>query len=358
MNDSVRPSEARRILVTGGCGFIGSALVRRLVGDGAAVLNVDALTYAGVAANIASVADAPNYRFLHGDIRDGAVMAKAFAEFAPDAVMHLAAESHVDRSIDDPLDFLSTNVVGTASLLRAAADWVGRQGDAARDAFRFVHISTDEVYGALGRDGRFTEESPVEPNSPYAASKASSDLLARAWMKTWRLPVIVCRSSNNYGPHQFPEKLIPRTLICGLEGRPIEVYARGENVRDWVFVDDNVDALLTVLARGGPGRIYNIGAGNERRNIDVVRDICALLDELAPGPHGSAADLITFVADRPGHDFRYAIDNSRLVRELGWRPATAPAEGLRRTVRWYLDNPDWWRPLLAGVYDGGRLGLG
>ena len=355
---TVRPPEAHRVLVTGGCGFIGSELVRRLVGDGVEVLNVDALTYAGVPANVASVAGAPNYSFLHADIRDGAAMARAIASFEPDAIMHLAAESHVDRSIDDPLDFLSTNVIGTAAMLRAATDWVRGRGDAARDAFRFVHISTDEVYGALGAEGHFTEDSPVEPNSPYAASKASSDLMARAWMKTWHLPVVICRSSNNYGPHQFPEKLIPRTLISGLEGKPIEVYARGENVRDWVYVGDNVDALVTVLVRGEPGRTYNIGADNERRNIDLVRDICALLDEMAPRPRGSAADLITFVSDRPGHDFRYAIDNSRLVGELGWRPATLPMEGLRRTVRWYLDNPDWWRPLLSGVYDGRRLGLG
>ena len=285
-----------RILVTGGCGFIGSALVRRLVADGHDVLNVDALTYAGVPENVASVAGAPNYAFLRADIRDGAAMADAIAGFAPDAILHLAAESHVDRSIDDPLDFLTTNIIGTATLLRAAESWVAAGGDARRAAFRFVHISTDEVYGALGETGTFTEDSPIEPNSPYAASKASSDLMARAWMRTWNLPVIVCRSSNNYGPHQFPEKLIPRTILSALHGRPIEVYARGENVRDWVYVDDNVDALVTVLRRGEPGRTYNIGADNERRNIDLVRDICALLDELAPR-NTPVSDLITFVQD-------------------------------------------------------------
>ena len=346
-----------RILVTGGCGFIGSALVRRLIADGHDVLNIDALTYAGVPANVAAVADAPSYRFLQADIRDGAAMASAVSDFAPDAIMHLAAESHVDRSIDDPLDFLTTNIIGTVSMLRAAESWLSGAGETRRSAFRFLHISTDEVYGALADSGSFTEDSPIEPNSPYAASKAASDLMARAWRETWKLPVIVCRSSNNYGPHQFPEKLIPRTILSALHGKPVEVYAKGENVRDWVYVDDNVDALVTVLQKGAPGDTYNIGADNERRNIDLVRDICALIDELAPGA-GSAADLITFVADRPGHDFRYAIDNTRLTRQLGWAPATPHADGLRRTVEWYLENRDWWQPLLDGTYDGRRLGLG
>jgi dTDP-glucose 4,6-dehydratase len=346
------------VLVTGGCGFIGSTLVRRLVGDGHDVLNVDALTYAGLPQNVADVAGASNYSFLEADIRDGAAVAQALEAFGPDAVMHLAAESHVDRSIDDPMDFLSTNVLGTAAVLRAVEQWLPAQPVGRRDAFRLLHISTDEVYGALGADGAFTEDSPVEPNSPYAASKAASDLMARAWARTWKLPVIVCRSSNNYGPRQFPEKLIPRTIISALHGRPIEVYARGENVRDWIHVEDNVDALLRVLERGALGSVYNIGAGNERRNIDLVRDICGLLDERAPRETGATADLIAFVEDRPGHDFRYAIDNARLAGELDWQPSVAPADGLRQTVDWYLANRDWWAPLLDDVYDGGRLGLG
>lgn len=347
-----------RLVVTGGCGFIGSALVRRLVADGHDVLNIDALTYSGVIANVAPVADAANYAFLEADIRDGAAMAAAFGDFQPDAILHLAAESHVDRSIDDPMDFLSTNVLGTASMLRAAEGWLAGRSDDIRDRFRFLHISTDEVYGALGAEGLFSENSPIAPNSPYAASKASSDLLARAWMHTWKLPVVVCRSSNNYGPRQFPEKLIPRTIVSALQGRPVEVYARGENVRDWIHVDDNVAALVAILERGVPGATYNIGAGNERRNIDLVRDICALLDGLAPRTEGPMSDLIAFVEDRPGHDFRYAIDSARLRDDLGWEPSVAPADGLRRTVEWYLENRDWWTPLLDEVYDGGRLGLG
>ncbi len=344
-----------RVLVTGGYGFIGSALVRRLVADGNGVLNVDAETYAGLSANVADCEGAANYRFEHADIRDGSEIARLMADFAPDAVMHLAAETHVDRSIDDPMDFLSTNVLGTASLLRATEGWLVGQGDGVRDKFRFLQISTDEVYGALGPTGSFSETTPLVPNSPYAASKAAGDHLARAWLHTWKLPVMVCRSSNNFGPCQFPEKLIPRTIISALEGRDIEVYAKGENVRDWIYVDDNVDALLAVLDKGTPGETYNIGAGCERRNIDLVNDICGILKDLTGGAT-DAAGRISFVTDRPGHDFRYALDTARLAGEIGWAPATAHDEALRRTVAWYLENRDWWEKLAAKTYDGGRLG--
>ena len=342
-----------RLLVTGGCGFIGSAVVRLAVSRGHEVINLDAMTYAANTANVASVAGSGLYRFEEADIRDRAALDRIFATHAPDAVMHLAAESHVDRSIDGPSDFIDTNITGTFNLLEAArAHWT-RAGKP--ETFRFHHISTDEVFGSLGPTGQFTEETPYDPRSPYSASKAASDHLVRAWHETYGLPIVLTNCSNNYGPYHFPEKLIPVVILNALHGKPIPVYGRGENVRDWLYVEDHADALLLVLEKGALGRSYNIGGENERRNIDLVRTICALLDEMAPKatPH---AELITFVTDRPGHDARYAIDPSRIRQELGWRPSVTVEEGLRRTVRWYLDNPDWWQPLLTRQGVGERLG--
>ncbi|MFN3280153.1 MAG: dTDP-glucose 4,6-dehydratase [Tabrizicola sp.] len=342
-----------KLLVTGGCGFIGSAVVRLAVARGHQVVNVDALTYAANPANVASVAQSNLYSFEQADIRDRAALDRIFATHAPDAVMHLAAESHVDRSIDGPSDFIDTNITGTFNLLEAArAHWT-RQGKPA--GFRFHHISTDEVFGSLGPTGQFTEETPYDPRSPYSASKAASDHLVRAWHETYGLPVVLTNCSNNYGPYHFPEKLIPVVILNALHGKPIPVYGTGENVRDWLYVEDHADALLLVLEKGAVGRSYNIGGENERRNIDLVRTICALLDEMAPkaSPY---ADQITFVTDRPGHDARYAIDPSRIRQELGWRPSVTVEEGLRRTVRWYLDNEAWWRPLLDRKGVGERLG--
>ena len=342
-----------RLLVTGGCGFIGSAVVRLAVQRGHEVVNLDAMTYAANAANVAPVAQSNLYSFEQADIRDRAALDRIFATHAPDAVMHLAAESHVDRSIDGPADFIQTNITGTFNLLEAArAHWT-RAGKP--ESFRFHHISTDEVFGSLGPTGQFTEETPYDPRSPYSASKAASDHLVRAWHETYGLPVVLTNCSNNYGPYHFPEKLIPVTILNALHGRPIPVYGAGENVRDWLYVEDHADALLLVLEKGALGRSYNIGGENERRNIDLVRTICALLDEMAPKatPH---ADLITFVTDRPGHDARYAIDPTRIRQELGWRPSVTVEEGLRRTVRWYLENQDWWRPLLNRQGVGERLG--
>ncbi|WP_136644804.1 dTDP-glucose 4,6-dehydratase [Tabrizicola sp. YIM 78059] len=342
-----------KLLVTGGCGFIGSAVVRLAVARGHQVVNLDALTYAANPANVAMVADSPLYRFEQADIRDRAALDRIFATHAPDAVMHLAAESHVDRSIDGPSDFIDTNITGTFNLLEAArAHWT-RAGKPS--GFRFHHISTDEVFGSLGPTGQFTEETPYDPRSPYSASKAASDHLVRAWHETYGLPVVLTNCSNNYGPYHFPEKLIPVVILNALHGRPIPVYGQGENVRDWLYVEDHADALLLVLEKGTVGRSYNIGGENERRNIDLVRTICALLDEMAP-KSTPYADQITFVADRPGHDARYAIDPSRIRDELGWRPSVTVEEGLRRTVRWYLDNEAWWRPLLDRNGVGERLG--
>ena len=344
-----------KILVTGGAGFIGSAVVRLAIARGHQVVNLDALTYAACLANVESVAGNPSYHFIHGDIRDRDCLEAVFAEHAPDAVMHLAAESHVDRSIDGPGAFVDTNVTGTFTLLQAArAYWVA-QGKP--DNFRFHHISTDEVYGSLGASGQFTEDTPYAPNSPYAASKAASDHLVRAWGETYGLPVVITNCSNNYGPYHFPEKLIPVVILNALSGRPIPVYGDGANVRDWLYVEDHADALLKVLAEGQVGRSYNIGGENEARNIDLVRMICLILDELRPAdaPHDR---LITFVADRPGHDRRYAIDPSRIRTELGWRPSVTLQEGLEKTVRWYLDNPDWWQALQNRDGVGQRLGAG
>ena len=343
-----------KILVTGGAGFIGSAVVRHAVRAGHSVVNLDALTYAANLENVRPVANSPLYQFEHADIRDRAALDRIFESHAPDAVMHLAAESHVDRSIDGPGDFVDTNITGTFNLLEAArAHWV-RQGRP--EAFRFHHISTDEVYGSLGPTGQFTEDTPYAPNSPYSASKAASDHLVRSWHETYGLPVLVTNCSNNYGPYHFPEKLIPVVILKALAGEPIPVYGAGENVRDWLYVEDHADALLTVLTRGAVGRTYNIGGENERRNIDLVRTICAILDEKRPKAT-AYADQITFVTDRPGHDLRYAIDPTRIRTELGWRPSVTVEEGLARTVQWYLDNDAWWRPLQDRQGVGQRLGV-
>ncbi len=345
-----------KLLVTGGAGFIGSAVVRRAIAEGFAVVNVDKLTYAANLENVASVADSPRYAFAQADICDAGAMARVFEAHDPDAVMHLAAESHVDRSIDGPAAFIHTNVVGTYTLLEAArAHWKALP-EPRRSAFRFHHVSTDEVYGALGAEGMFTEATPYAPNSPYSASKASSDHLVRAWGETYGLPVVVTNCSNNYGPFHFPEKLIPVTIQNALAGRPIPVYGRGENVRDWLYVEDHADALLTVLRRGRLAETYNIGGENEARNIDLVRTICGILDRMRPdgAPHER---LIAFVTDRPGHDLRYAIDPSKIRDELGWRPSVTLEEGLRRTVTWFLENQRWWRALQARDGVGARLGL-
>ena len=343
-----------KLLVTGGAGFIGSAVVRAAVRRGHGVVNLDALTYAACLENVASVSSSPAYAFERADIRDRAALDAVFARHRPDAVMHLAAESHVDRSIDGPAAFVETNVLGTFHMLEAArAHW---QAAGRPEGFRFHHVSTDEVFGTLGATGKFTEETPYAPNSPYSASKAGSDHLARAWGETYGLPVVMTNCSNNYGPFHFPEKLIPVAILNALAGKPIPVYGAGENVRDWLFVEDHAEALLTVIERAKPGASYNIGGDAEARNIDLVRAICAILDRKRPAaaPHDR---LIAFVADRPGHDLRYAIDASRIRDELGWRPSVTLAEGLERTVDWYLANEAWWRPLQARQGVGERLGV-
>ncbi len=345
-----------KLLVTGGAGFIGSAVVRRAIADGHAVVNVDALTYAANPANLDSVAENPAYAFEQVDIRDRAALDGVFARHEPDAVMHLAAESHVDRSIDGPADFIDTNIVGTYTLLEAArAYWGGSRDKPGRD-FRFHHISTDEVFGTLGETGLFTEQTPYSPNSPYSASKAASDHLVRAWGETYGLPVVLSNCSNNYGPFHFPEKLIPVVILNALAGREIPVYGQGINVRDWLFVEDHATALLTVVTKGELGESYNIGGNAEATNIDIVRRICALMDEMNPAgaPHDR---LITFVKDRPGHDLRYAIDASRIKADLGWQPSVTLDEGLRRTVAWYLENRSWWQAIQQRGYKLERLGL-
>ena len=344
-----------KILVTGGAGFIGSAVVRQAIRDGHEVVNLDALTYAACLDNVAPVADAPGYVLEEADIRNAAEVRRIFAEHKPDAVMHLAAESHVDRSIDGPKEFLDTNILGTFTMLQEAlAYW---DGAGRPSGFRFHHISTDEVYGTLGDTGQFTEETPYAPNSPYSASKAASDHLVRAWGETYGLPFVLTNCSNNYGPYHFPEKLIPVVILNALAGRDIPVYGKGENVRDWLYVEDHADALLTVLQKGENARTYNIGGENEARNIDIVTMICGLLDEMRPKdkPH---AEQITYVKDRPGHDLRYAIDPERIRTELGWRPSVTLEQGLKKTVEWYLENEDWWRALENRDGVGKRLGEG
>ncbi len=342
-----------KLLVTGGAGFIGSAVVRLAIARGDAVVNLDALTYAACLENVASVADHPDYAFENVDIRDGAALDTVFTHHQPDAVMHLAAESHVDRSIDGPGQFIETNVTGTYTLLQAARKYWEKQGRP--DAFRFHHISTDEVYGSLGETGMFTEDTPYAPNSPYSASKAASDHLVRVWGETYGLPFVLTNCSNNYGPYHFPEKLIPVVILNALAGKEIPVYGQGLNIRDWLYVEDHADALLTVLEKGRIGRSYNIGGENEARNIDLVKMICRILDRLRPAdrPYSS---LIAFVTDRPGHDLRYAIDPTRIRQELGWRPSVTLEQGLEKTVRWYLDNETWWRALQGRDGVGKRLG--
>jgi len=343
-----------KLLVTGGAGFIGSAVVRQAIGRGHHVVNLDALTYAACLDNVASVAGSNAYAFVHADIRDRSALDQALADYTPDAIMHLAAESHVDRSIDGPAAFIDTNVTGTYTLLEAArAYWTARGRP---DGFRFHHISTDEVFGSLGPTGQFTEDTPYDPRSPYSASKAASDHLVRAWHETYGLPILLTNCSNNYGPFHFPEKLIPVVILNALAGKPIPVYGQGTNVRDWLYVEDHADALLTVIEKGQVGRSYNIGGENEVANIDIVRKICALMD--ARRPAGAPHDrLITFVTDRPGHDFRYAIDPTRIRTELGWRPSVTLDEGLARTVDWYLANEGWWRALQDRHGVGKRLGV-
>jgi dTDP-glucose 4,6-dehydratase len=343
------------ILVTGGAGFIGSAVVRLAIARGHTVVNVDALTYAACLDNLASVAEHTNYAFEQVDIRNRAVLDAVFTKYAPDAVMHLAAESHVDRSIDGPTDFIETNVKGTLNMLEAARSYWQLQGKP--ESFRFHHISTDEVFGSLGPTGMFTEDTPYDPRSPYSASKASSDHLVRAWRETYGLPVVLTNCSNNYGPYHFPEKLIPVVILNALAGKPLPIYGDGENMRDWLYVEDHADALLLVLEKGALGRSYNIGGENERTNLELVKTLCGILDYLHPRDEGSYTDLITFVTDRPGHDARYAIDPSRIRNELGWRPSVTLEEGLEKTVQWYLDNENWWRPLLGRTGVGERLGI-
>ncbi|HJU20320.1 MAG TPA: dTDP-glucose 4,6-dehydratase [Stellaceae bacterium] len=346
------------ILVTGGAGFIGSAVCRLFVGElGVRVLNVDKLTYAANPASLQPIEGHPHYAFRRADICDREALAALFREFDPDAVLHLAAESHVDRSIDGPAEFIRTNIEGTYALLEASlAHW--RRLPAGRAArFRFHHVSTDEVYGSLGPDGRFTEDTPYRPNSPYSASKAASDHLVRAWSETFGLPVLVSNCSNNYGPYQFPEKLIPLAILKALHGEPIPVYGDGGNVRDWLHVEDHARALHTILCRAPAGESYNLGGDAERTNLDVVRTICAVLDEKLPGsPHRPHERLIRFVADRPGHDRRYAMDSGKIRHALGWRPRESFDSGLARTVAWFLDNRAWWEPIWSGRYRGERLG--
>ena len=349
---------SRRCIVTGGCGFIGSALVRHLCREGRDILVIDKLTYAG---NVESLKEVEGkYKLLVEDICDQAAMDRAFEEFKPDTIFHLAAESHVDRSIDGPGEFVRTNVVGTATLLQAALKWWRTNPN-----FVFQHISTDEVYGTLGDDGFFTEKTPYSPHSPYSASKASSDHLVRAWHDTYGMPVLITNCSNNYGPYHFPEKLIPLIILNCLDGKPLPVYGKGANVRDWLYVDDHVKALCLVNAKGVPGETYNVGGHNERTNLEVVKTVCAILDELRPlsqTSHSSQlshySDLITYVADRPGHDLRYAIDPAKLMNELGWKPEENFETGIRKTVQWYLDNEWWWKPIHEKKYAGQRLGRG
>ncbi len=346
-----------KILVTGGAGFIGSAVVRLAIARGHSVVNLDALTYAACLDNVASVADSPNYAFEQADIRDRAALDRIFATHAPDVVMHLAAESHVDRSIDGPGDFIETNITGTYNMLEAARTYWTTAGKPA--GFRFHHISTDEVFGSLPADPSvmFTEETAYDPRSPYSASKASSDHLVRAWAETYGLPVVLTNCSNNYGPYHFPEKLIPVVILNALAGKPLPIYGDGSNIRDWLFVEDHADALLLVVEKGALGRSYNIGGENERTNLELVQTLCAILDDKRPKEAGSYADQITFVTDRPGHDARYAIDPTRIRSELGWQPSVTVEEGLALTVQWYLDNEDWWRALQARAGVGERLGV-
>ncbi|MBW0365441.1 dTDP-glucose 4,6-dehydratase [Ensifer adhaerens] len=345
-----------RVLVTGGAGFIGSAVVRHLIIDkGYDVLNVDKLTYAGTLSSLLPVASNPSYRFLRADICDGRAISEAFSTFRPDRVMHLAAESHVDRSITGARDFIETNVLGTFNLLECARAYWQSLKDGGKRRFRFLHVSTDEVYGSLADDQLFSEETRYDPSSPYSASKAASDHLAKAWARTYSMPILVSNCSNNYGPYHFPEKLIPLTILNALEGKPLSIYGDGTNIRDWLFVEDHARALDLIAERGRIGETYNVGGRNEWRNVDVVRRICATLDGLVPALR-RREELIRFVEDRPGHDLRYAIDATKLEEELGWEAEDSFESGIEKTIRWYLDNEWWWAPLRDG-YDGVRLGV-
>lgn len=353
----------KTILVTGGAGFIGSAVVRHIIQDTPYhVVNLDKLTYAGNLESLNSVSDSPRYQFEQADICDRSAMERIFAQYRPDVVMHLAAESHVDRSIDGPAAFIETNIIGTYTLLEAARNYWNALESQAKAAFRFHHISTDEVYGDLeGPDSLFTETTPYAPSSPYSASKASSDHLVRAWRRTYGLPTLITNCSNNYGPFHFPEKLIPLIILNALAGKPLPVYGKGEQIRDWLYVEDHARALVKVATEGALGETYNIGGHNERKNIDVVHTLCDLLEELVPNKPAGVAhyrDLITYVADRPGHDLRYAIDASKIAHDLGWVPQETFESGIRKTVIWYLENETWWRRVQDGSYAGERLGLG
>ena len=348
-----------KLLVTGGAGFIGSAVCREIITHtDHSVVNVDKLTYAANLASLDPVANDPRYRFVKLDICDRLGLEEVFKAEQPDAVLHLAAESHVDRSISGPAEFIHTNIVGTYTLLEAARGYWDGLSSSERDSFRFLHVSTDEVFGALGEDGLFTETTPYNPTSPYSASKASSDHLVRAWMHTYGFPSIISNCSNNYGPYHFPEKLIPLVITNAIDEKPLPVYGKGANVRDWLYVDDHARALLTILVKGRVGESYNVGGRNERTNLQVVEEICAHLDKLQPRATGGRyGDLITYVEDRPGHDFRYAIDATKIETDLNWRAQETFETGLEKTVRWYLAREDWWRPLRQKKYDGERLGV-
>jgi dTDP-glucose 4,6-dehydratase len=349
-----------KLIVTGGAGFIGSAVIRHLINNtDYEVLNLDKLTYAGNLDSLTSIEHNPHYHFSHADICDAEAVNRIFNEFQPDAIMHLAAESHVDRSIDGPAEFMHTNIIGTYTLLEASRHYWQQLDDVKKAQFRFHHVSTDEVYGSLGKTGFFTETTAYQPNSPYSASKASSDHLVRAWHHTFKLPVVTTNCSNNYGPYQFPEKLIPLMILNALDGKPLPIYGKGDNVRDWLYVDDHARALHLVLEKGRVGETYNIGGHNEKQNIEVVKTVCQILDELCPTstykPHDQ---LLTYVTDRPGHDLRYAIDADKIDNELGWKPQETFETGLRKTVEWYLNNRQWWLRVRDGSYRGERLGLG
>ena len=348
-----------RVLVTGGAGFIGGNFIHHLLAHtDAEVANLDLLTYAGHRETLADLERDPRYRFVHGDIADPATVQALIADFRPSAIVNFAAESHVDRSIDGPGAFIQTNIVGTYTLLDRALAWWRGLDDEAKSGFRFLHVSTDEVYGSLGETGAFTEETPYAPSSPYSASKAASDHLVQAWHHTYGLPTLTTNCSNNYGPYQYPEKLIPLMILNALAGKPLPIYGTGGNVRDWLFVEDHCRAIWHVLQHGSPGSMYNVGGNSERSNLEVVDTLCTLLDELVPdSPHRPHAQLETFVADRPGHDWRYAIDATKLRRELGWQPQETFESGMRRTVQWYLDNQAWCEAVRAGQYAGERLGL-
>ena len=350
----------KRIIVTGGAGFIGSAVIRKLIATRSwEVLNLDKLTYAGNLESLATVENNPRYKFVKADICDRDHVRKIFQDYNPSGIIHLAAESHVDRSIDGPREFIETNILGTYNLLEASRAYWNDLSEPDKANFKFHHVSTDEVYGSLGDTGFFTEETPYQPNSPYSASKASSDHLVRAWHETYHLPVVTTNCSNNYGPYHFPEKLIPLVILNALEGKPLPVYGKGENVRDWLFVDDHAEALLTVFEKGKVGQTYNIGGNNEKKNIDVVKTICVLLDEMRPRAGGHKYDeLITYVKDRPGHDLRYAIDANKIMRDLGWKPSETFESGIRKTLTWYLENHTWCQHVQDGSYRRERLGLG